>query len=82
MLLRPRKTLYKSSHKKRSSILPHFKNLISHNHNNNQTQKLSYGQYGLLNLSQNYLFYNKYVFKIKLYLKKTVRRSNITNRHL
>ena len=87
MLLRPRKTLYKSSHKKRSFIGSINYNLFNnkffkkpkyyYDHN-----KLVYGQYGLKNKNPNMFIYNKNLFRIKLFLKKTVRRSNITNRYL
>ena len=45
-------------------------------------KKLQYGQFGLLNQNPNFLLFNKFLFKLKLFLKKSVRRSNITNRHL
>jgi len=74
MLLRPRKTNFKNSHKKRS-----YKSI---GHKLNLNHKLTYGQFGLKNENPNFLLFNKYLFKIKIFLKKTVRRSNITNRYL
>jgi large subunit ribosomal protein L16 len=80
MLLRPRKTQFKSFHKKRSlklSINSSFLRFTSL-----KSIKLSYGQFGVLNKNITFLFFNKYIFKIKLFLKKAVRRTNITNRFL
>lgn len=74
MLLRPRKTNFKNSHKKRS-----YKSI---SHKLNLNHKLIYGQFGLKSENPNFLLFNKYLFKIKIFLKKTVRRSNITNRYL
>jgi large subunit ribosomal protein L16 len=74
MLLRPRKINYKNSHKKRS-----YKKLKSKLPLNS---KLIYGQFGLKNLNPNFILYNKHLFKLKIFLKKSVRRSNITNRYL
>ena len=73
MLLRPRKTIFKNSTKKRS---------IETFNTKNKPTKLKYGQFGLKNQNPNFLLFNKYLFKIKLFLKKSVRRSNITNRFL
>ena len=86
MLLRPRKNTYKSVQKKRSinknsTSLTFFKKSKQKPYINSKF-KLSYGQCGLKNNSHNYLLYNKYLFKIKLFLKKAVRRSNITNRRI
>ena len=82
MLLRPRKSLFKNLQKKRS--LKTFKNLkrSSLGSNSFKEKKLIYGQFGLKNLTPNFLLYNKYLFRVKLFLKKTVRRSNITNRKM
>jgi large subunit ribosomal protein L16 len=79
MLLRPRKNTFKSSHKNRS--LKTFNNITSL-YLSSKSGKLVYGQYGLKNNNHNFLLFNKYLFKIKLFLKKAVRRSNITNRYL
>jgi large subunit ribosomal protein L16 len=73
MLLRPRKTIFKNSTKKRS---------IETFNVSTKSHKLIYGQFGLKNQNPNFLLFNKYLFKIKLFLKKSVRRSNITNRLL
>lgn len=75
MLLRPRKTIFKSAHKKRTN-----QTIKLHTTTNNS--KLVYGQFGLKNKNPNFLLFNKYLFKIKIFLKKTIRRSNITNRYL
>jgi len=77
MLLRPRRTLYKSSHKKRSLKFNIKKKIIKQ-----ESNKLIYGQFGLKNINTDFYLYNKYLFKIKIFLKKSVRRSNITNRKL
>lgn len=74
MLLRPRKIKWKNSQKKRSHKFTKSKYITN--------SKLVYGQIGLKNLNCNYLFYNKYLFKLKIFLKKAIRRSAITNRHL
>lgn len=73
MLLRPRKALFKSSHKHRT-----LKTVNLNFHKKN----LKYGQFGLVNYNTNFLLFNKHLFKIKIFLKKSVRRSNITNRYL
>jgi hypothetical protein len=80
MLLRPRKVNFKSSFKKRSLNTP------LKTHNNAQTTSnikiLVYGQAGILNKNPDFLLFNKYLFKLKLFLKKAVRRSGVTNRHM
>ena len=50
--------------------------------NASRAVKLNYGQFGLKNTNPHIFIFNKHLFKIKLFLKKTVRRSNITNRYL
>jgi len=83
MLLRPRKNIFKSAHKKRSYRTTTKDNFFKKSNTPPFTaRKLVYGQFGLSNQNPNFLLYNKYLFKIKLFLKKTVRRSNITGRHL
>ena len=81
MLLKPRKTIFKSFQKKRSNktinTYTHYNNFL-----NKKYIKLIYGQSGLKNKNPHLFIFNKTLFKIKLFLKKTVRRSNITNRHL
>ena len=76
MLLRPRKTNYINSHKKRSYKTFSVKVFY------NNFKKLKYGQFGIKNLNHSYTLYNKYLIKIKIFLKKSTRRSNITNRSL
>jgi len=76
MLLSPRKTKYKTTFKKRSLNLSNYKL------NFKMCNKLQYGQVGLKNINYNFLLYNKYLIKLKIFLKKSVRRSNITNRSL
>ena len=49
---------------------------------NYTTQSLVYGQSGILNQNPHFLFFNKHLFKTKLFLKKAVRRSGITNRYM
>jgi len=78
LLLRPRRTIYKNFQKQRS--IKTFKNKTFFH--KNSTNKLVYGQFGLKNKNSDFYLYNKYLFKIKLFLKKSVRRSNITDRHL
>ena len=77
MLLRPRRNIYKSSHKKRLNkpFLPN-KKLVYTNY------KLIYGQVGLKNLNYTLMLHNKHVFKLKIFLKKSTRKSSITNRQL
>ena len=75
MLLRPRKTIFKNFQKKRTNKT--IKTKINVNCN-----KLIYGQFGLKNQNPNLLLFNKHLFKLKIFLKKTVRKSNITNRYL
>jgi len=72
LLLRPRKIKYKSTHKKRT--LKHYVNT--------KHVKLIYGQFGIQNHSNTVIIYNKFLYRLKLFLKKAVRRSNITNRYL
>lgn len=74
MLLRPRKVSYKNFHKKRSYKKLNKKLLLN--------TKLNYGQFGLKNLNPNLVVYNKHLFKLKVFLRKSVRKSNITNRYL
>lgn len=74
MLLRPRKIIWKNSFKKRSIKSLKTCYIIK--------SKLVYGQLGLKNLNYNYYLYNKYLFKLKIFLKKATRRSTITNRYL
>ncbi len=66
MLLQPRKFIFKSKHKKRS--MPHF-----------SVSSLSYGDSGLLTLSPLRLP-AKQIFKIKIFLKKAIKRSDYTKR--
>jgi len=82
MLLRPRKALFKNNIKNRSNkTLKIFFKKKSTLLNFNKT-RLVYGQYGFLNKNTHYLLFNKFLFKIKLFLKKTIRRSTITGRYL
>jgi ribosomal protein L16/L10AE len=80
MLLRPRKVNFKSTHKKRS--LNTIKLTYTPSSLFFKKKNLIYGQSGLLNKNPNFFIYNKHLFKIKLFLKKAVRRSTVTNRHL
>jgi len=73
MLLRPRKTKFKSVHKNRT---------LKTTNTDLKKPKLIYGQKGLKTQNPDFYLFNKFLFKIKLFLKKTVRRSNITNRGL
>jgi large subunit ribosomal protein L16 len=88
LLLRPRKVVHKNFSKKRKVSLYNKYNIYSRYNKYNiysryiPTFKLKYGHSGLLNKSHTFMFFNKFLFKIKLFLKKTVRRSNITNRLL
>ena len=66
MLLQPRKFKFKSKHKKRS--MPSF-----------SLSPLSYGDSGLLTLSPLRLP-AKQIFKIKIFLKKAIKRSDYTRR--
>jgi large subunit ribosomal protein L16 len=89
VLLRPRRFLYKSFQKKRS-IKTNAKNpLLSKSslkfllkQKLSQGNHLVYGQYGLQNNIHEFFLYGKYIFRIKLFLKKSIRRSNVTNRFL
>ena len=78
MLLRPRKSIFKNFHKKRTIKTIKHRSITWDRTNS----KLSYGQFGLKNNNAHVFIFNKHLFKIKLFLKKTVRRSNITNRYL
>jgi len=73
LLLRPRRSSFKSNHKKRTPILQLPKTF---------NKKLKYGQVGIKSLNHPTLIYNKHLFKLKIYLKKSVRKSSITNRGL
>ena len=81
MLLRPRKTIFKSFQKKRShktvNTFLHHQDIL-----NIKSIKLVYGQFGIKNKNPHLFIFNKTLFKVKLFLKKAVRRSNITNRYL
>lgn len=66
MLLQPRKFVFKSKHKKRSNS--HF-----------ALSTLSYGNTGLITLSPLRLP-AKQIFKIKIFLKKAIKRSDYTKR--
>lgn len=69
MLLRPRKFLFKNKQKKRNHIV--------------QTKygKLLYGQFGLQTL-QPLRLNNKQIFRYKIFLKKSVRKADKTNRRI
>ena len=73
VLLRPRKILYKNKTKKRLVNIKPSLTLFS--------KKLIFGQIGLKLVSSTFLFYSKYILKFKIFLKKSVKRSNITRRH-
>jgi len=73
MLLRPRRSTFKSSHKKRTLVIYLPKSF---------RKKLKYGQVGIKSLNHSTLIYNKHLFKLKVFLKKSVRRSNVTGRKL
>jgi large subunit ribosomal protein L16 len=66
MLLRPRKFIHKSLHKKRRII-------------NFRKSNLSYGQFGL-QILQPLWVNNKQVFRYKLFLKKAAKRADKTSR--
>lgn len=68
MLLRPRKFFFKNKQKKRSLPKPKY-------------GKLLYGQFGLKTL-QPLRLNNKQIFRYKIFLKKSVRRADKTNRRL
>jgi len=79
MLIRPRKNLYKSFQKQRSVKKSHV-----HTKQNFYFPKkvLVYGQYGLKTYVHDIQIFNKHLFRLKLFLKKSVRKSSITNRIL
>jgi len=74
LLLRPRKVIFKNAQKKRT--------INTLKYSKTSTKKLVFGHIGLKSNNPNLFIFNKHLFKLKLFLKKSVRRSNITNRYL